>query len=84
MNKIFLAVIPMIILLLVNIILKSKHPIVKSIFSTVSGVTSLVILESFSALTGLSLPLNLITASVSAIFGLPGIGTMLVLNSLLK
>lgn len=84
MNKVFLAAIPVIILLLFNIILKSKHPVVKSIFSTVSGVTSLVILESFSALTGLSIPLNLITASVSAIFGLPGIGTMLVLNSLLK
>lgn len=84
MNKVFLAAITVIILLLFNIILKSKHPVVKSIFSTVSGVTSLVILESFSALTGLSIPLNLITASVSAIFGLPGIGTMLVLNSLLK
>lgn len=84
MNKVFLAAIPVIMLLLFNIILKSKHPVVKSIFSTVSGVTSLVILESFSALTGLSIPLNLITASVSAIFGLPGIGTMLVLNSLLK
>ena len=84
MNKVFLAAITVIILLLFNIILKSKHPVVKSIFSTVSGVTSLVILESFSALTGLSIPLNLITVSVSAIFGLPGIGTMLVLNSLLK
>ena len=84
MNKIFLAAIPVIILLLVNIILKAKHPVVKSVFSTASGVISLVIFESLSALTGLSLPLNLITASVSAIFGLPGIGTMLVLNTLLK
>ena len=84
MNKIFLALIPVIILLLFNIILKAKHPVVKSIFSTASGVISLVIFESFSALTGLSIPLNLITVSVSAIFGLPGIGTMLVLNSLLK
>lgn len=84
MNKIFLAVIPVIILFLINIILKSKHPVVKSVFSTASGIISLVILESFSALTGLSLPLNLITLSTSAIFGLPGIGTMLVLNTLLK
>lgn len=84
MNKVFLAAIPVIILLLINIILKSKHPIIKSIFSTASGITSLVILESLSALTGFSLPLNLITASVSAIFGLPGIGTMLVLNFLFK
>lgn len=84
MNKIFLAVIPVIILFLINIILKAKHPVVKSVFSTASGIISLVILESFSALTGLSLPLNLITLSTSAIFGLPGIGTMLVLNTLLK
>lgn len=84
MNKIFLAVIPVIILFLINIILKAKHPVVKSVFSTASGIISLVILESFSSLTGLSLPLNLITLSTSAIFGLPGIGTMLVLNTLLK
>ena len=84
MNKIFLAVIPVIILFLINIILKAKHPVVKSVFSTASGIISLVILESFSALTGLSLPLNLITLSTSAIFGLPGIETMLVLNTLLK
>lgn len=84
MNKIFLAAIPVIILLLVNIILKAKHPVVKSVFSTANGVISLVIFESLSALTGLSLPLNLITLSTSAIFGLPGIGTMLVLNTLLK
>lgn len=84
MNKIFLAVIPVIILFSINIILKAKHPVVKSVFSTASGVISLVILESLSALTGFSLPLNLVTAGVSAIFGLPGIGTMLVLNSILK
>ena len=48
MNKIFLAVIPVIILFLINIILKAKHPVVKSVFSTASGVISLVILESLS------------------------------------
>lgn len=84
MNKIFLIVIPVIILLLINIILKAKHPVVKSIFSTASGMILLAIFESFSTLTGFSLPLNLITIGTSVIFGLPGIGTMLVLNSILK
>lgn len=84
MSKIFSVAIPIIILFSANLILKSKHPIIKSFFSAASGVAYLLSFEIFSALTGLSLPLNFVTIGASAVFGLPGIATMLILNSVFK
>lgn len=71
-----------IILLILNLILNSRHPIIKSLTSAISGITAFGILEYFSCNGGICVPLNPITISISAILGIPGVAALAVLNSL--
>ena len=70
------------ILIVINIILKTKHPIIKSMTCTLSGLASLACVQALSAFTQITIPLNIITVSFSALLGVPGVGTLTILNSL--
>ena len=52
----------------------------KLLVNTVLGVAVLVFINTFGSQVGLSLPLNLLTLIVSAVFGLAGVGVMILLT----
>ncbi len=71
-----------IVLLILNLILNSHHPIIKSLTSALSGITAFGLLEYFSCYCGICVPLNPTTIFISAILGIPGVAALAVLNSL--
>ena len=71
------------IVFLINIILKNPHPIINSIKSTSVGAIGIMILSASSCYTGVNIPLNIISLGLAAILGIPGIGTIAILNTLL-
>ena len=72
----------LIILILINLILKSNHPIASSIKYLILGPIGLLITNIFSTYTGISCPINTISLGVSALLGIPGIGSLAILNTL--
>ena len=72
----------LIILVVVNFILKTKHPIASSIKYLILGPVGLLITNIFSTYTGISCPINTISLGVSALLGIPGIGSLAILNTL--
>ena len=80
--KIYLISALSLLLLIINFAIKSKHPIIKSITCTFSGLVTLFFDHAKSIFTGKTLPLNILTLSFSALLGVPGVGTLTVLISL--
>ncbi len=71
------------VLFLVHIILKTSHPFAKSLKSSLFGAFGIIFMSASSVYTGVSVPLNLVSIGLAAILGLPGIGTLMILNTLL-
>jgi len=64
--------------------LRSEKPFKTAFRSMAGGGISLVLLHFFGSSLGLALPLNLFTAFVSLILGLPGTASMAVIELLLS
>ena len=62
-------------LVLVQVIAKSKKPVRKTV-----GLCALVAVNLSGYFTGVRLPLNPLSIGVSAVGGIPGVTTMLLLN----
>lgn len=71
------------IVFLLHLMLKKPHPIINSIKSAITGIMGIIILSASSVYTGVDIPLNVISLGFAAILGLPGIGTIAILNTLL-
>lgn len=77
MNYIFIGAFCLSLIIILTVSLKSKH-FFKSLFLTAfSGLGSLFALYFLSDFTPLTLPVNLFTAGVSAISGIPGVIALL-------
>lgn len=85
LNSMYAGVISVLaILILTHIILKISHPIINSIKSALFGTAGIIILSASSVYTGINIPLNIISLGLAAILGIPGIGTIMILNTLLN
>ncbi len=84
--KLYLLSFPLIIFILwiIHRILKNEHSFISSIKSSLSGIITLAIIESLSPFTGIIIPLNLIVVICCSLLGVPGVGTILILNTLLN
>ncbi|MDO4504072.1 MAG: pro-sigmaK processing inhibitor BofA family protein [Clostridia bacterium] len=71
----------LIILILINLILKSNHPIASALKHLALGPIGLLITSIISEYIGITCPINTISLGVSALLGTPGIGSFLILNT---
>ncbi len=67
-------------LILVQVIAGSKKPVRKTILSICIGLCALLAVNLSGYFTGIHLPLNPLSIGVSAVGGVPGVTTMLLLN----
>ena len=79
------AIIAMIIITLVIIhcIMHSKHPVRSAFLSLIPGIIALLCVNLSSSLTGVFIPVSPMNLSVSAVLGIPGVTTLLILQRIL-
>jgi Na+/H+-translocating membrane pyrophosphatase len=65
---------------IIHYIGKNKRPFKRSLLSMLCGVATLLIVNLSSGITGVSLPISLLSILVSLIGGIPGVTLMLSLN----
>lgn len=66
------------VIIILTVSFKSKHFLKSVLLTALSGLTGLFAVYVLSWFTPLSLPVNLFTASVSAIGGIPGVIMLLI------
>lgn len=66
------------VIIILTVSFKSKHFFKSVLLTALSGLTGLFAVYVLSWFTPLSLPVNLFTASVSAIGGIPGVIMLLI------
>ena len=69
-----------IIFAFIHYISKNKRPFKRALLSILLGIATLLIINLTSGLTGVYIPISLLSVLVSAIGGVPGVTLMLVLN----
>ena len=67
-------------LVLVQVIAKSKKPVRKTVISICGGLCAWLAVNISGYFTGVRLTLNPLSIGVSAVGGIPGVTTMLLLN----
>lgn len=70
-------------LVFIQVLIRSKHPIKKTILNILIGIFSLIAVNISSTFTGVFIPVSLLSIGVAAILGLPGVTTILILNMIL-
>ena len=65
---------------LAHYISKSKHPFKRSLLSMAVGILTLVAVNLSGSVTGVYLPISLVSVCVSAFGGVPGVTLMLGFN----
>lgn len=78
-----IAVLIILFLILIQVSAKVKKPIRKALLSMIVGILSLLAVNLFSSFTGVSLPVSMLSLGISAVGGIPGVTTMLILNMIL-
>lgn len=76
-------IISFIVMLVLKKIMRVRHGIRSVILSMLCGVTVLIIVNIFSGFTGVSMPVSRLSVTASAVFGIPGVTAMLLLQTLL-
>ena len=65
---------------IIHYISKSKHPLKRSLLSMLIGAATLTAVNLTSGLTGVFLPVSLLSIIVSVVGGVPGVTLLLSLN----
>ena len=68
------------LLVVIQVILRTKHPIRKAAGGVLTGLAALIIVNVSGVLTGVTLPISMLSIGVSAVAGIPGVTMMLLLN----
>lgn len=71
------------LLFLIQILVRSKRPLQKTLFGIITGIFTLVVVNISGMFTGVTLPISLLSIAIAAVAGIPGITTMLILNIIL-
>lgn len=72
------------LLCVIQVIMKSRHPIRHAIGGILIGLCTLVVVNLTGAFTGVSLPISPLTIGVSGVAGIPGVTLLLLLNLVMK
>lgn len=73
-----------ILLVVIQMIVRSKRPIRSALGGILTGLLTLVVVNITGVFTGVSLPLSLLNIGVSAAAGIPGVTMLLLLNLIVK
>lgn len=63
---------------------KTRHPFLTSVGSALLGAGGLAAVNLLGAVTGVSLPVNLVSGFVAAVLSLPGVITLLLMQLLIQ
>lgn len=72
------------LLVIIQVIVKSKKPVQRALGGVCIGLCSLMVVNITGFFTGVTLPLSALTIGVSAAAGIPGVTMLLLLNLLTK
>ncbi len=72
-----------IILFIIYKISKSSHPFWRAMSSSISGMLGFAFVLASYNYTGITIPINLFTFSISTLLGVPGVGLLLLLNNII-
>ncbi len=70
-------------LVIIQKIMKSKHPIRSAVLSMLCGIVALIAVNLCSFFTNVSIPVSPMTLSISAVLGIPGVTCLLLLQRIL-
>jgi len=66
---------------LVNAFSGIEYPVKKSVLSTFSGLASLILVNVFSPITSIFIPVSLLSVSAAVVGSVPGVILIVLLNS---
>ena len=72
-----------IILVIIQKIMHSEHPVRTAVISMMWGIIALVAVNLCSSFTGVSIPVSPMTLSFSAVLGIPGVTCLLLMQIIL-
>ncbi len=78
-----ICVIVFLTLFFIQVIVRARNPIKKMLVSMIKGIATLVVVNILGIFTGVTLPVSLLSLSIAAVVGIPGVTTMLILNAFL-
>ena len=78
-----ICVIVFLTLFFIQVIVRAKNPIKKMLVSMIKGIATLVAVNILGIFTGVTLPISLLSLSIAAVVGIPGVTAMLILNAFL-
>lgn len=70
----------LIILIIIQICARSKHPIRQTFSGIFMGIGTLALVNISGTFTGVTLPVSLLSLGISAVSGIPGVTMLLVLK----
>ena len=83
LTGVILAIVIFLFLLFIQILVRAKKPLQKTFLGILTGIGTLVAVNISGMFTGVTLPISLLSVSVSAVAGISGVTTMLILNMIL-
>ncbi len=81
--KLLIVFIVFLLLISIQIIVKAKHPLKKMVLSMIKGMATLIFVNIVGGITGVTLPISLLSLAISAVIGIPGVTMMLLFNMFL-
>ena len=73
----------MLTLIIIHLIMRSKHPIRSSILSLIPGIVALMCVNLISGYTNVAIPVSPLSLSISAVLGIPGVTCLLIIQRVL-
>lgn len=67
----------------IQIIIRAKNPLKKTLFSMLKGIATLAGVNILGVFTGVTLPISLLSLAIAAVVGMPGVTAMLIFNAFL-
>ncbi len=73
----------MLTLIIIHLIMHSKHPVRSSLLSLLPGIAALLCVNLISGYTNVTVPVSPLSLSVSAVLGIPGVTCLLIIQRIL-
>lgn len=73
----------MLTLVIIHLIMHSKHPIRSTLLSLLPGIASLICVNLLSGYTNVAIPVSPLSLSISAVLGIPGVTCLLIIQRIL-
>ena len=73
-----------IMLVIIQVIVKARHPVRRAIGGILTGLCALAAVNLTGCFTGVTLPLSPLTVGISGVGGISGVTMLLLLNLIIK